>query len=287
MKSNIDGMVKVEDSRKPTRLALEGKGLTPLTDVQIQQIQKHAKTPTEFIEKRVALGGGEWNYVRVQDVMNWLDDTFGLNGWEFRIIQTMKEENQVVIAGQLTVVYPNGSVMSEENFGSSEIKVKKAGGILDLGNDYKAARADCLKKCASRWIARDIYGLDEFLAQSLPPPQSKPIPTVHTAVQSFQRQLSTPSPQTYEEICRVSDELGIDRSSVDMHLQYIAHGQEPSPANLRQLLSNLMRCQNGTLKFSFKENGLLWFDLKKQEMEVATAHKNPTLSTERRVNETT
>lgn len=131
----------------------------PLSPDQKEQLYLRAITPKSKIKKHPYF---KWDYVEISYVKDCLNDVFGEDGWQFSITQTIKDENQIVVLGILEVRYPNGVMIKEMGFGSSDVKQRKdKSGMLDLGNDYKSAYADCLKKCGSRWIARDVFGRDK------------------------------------------------------------------------------------------------------------------------------
>jgi hypothetical protein len=156
----------------------------PLFDTnQVNLILK--TTPKEHVYQRPAKGGGTWDYVTgvyVEKVLNLL---FGWN-WDFQVIhfQFMPDAEQVIVQGRLTGRVADRTVV-KEHFGRADEKYKhvqvvdengmivyneqgkpklvKSNVPLDLGNDYKAAATDALKKCASLFqIAGDIYGKDEY-----------------------------------------------------------------------------------------------------------------------------
>ena len=142
----------------------EGKNLaiTP-TWVSSKQIMRMVqRTPKQFVYSRPAKGGGRWNYVTGAYIEKVLNFVFGFM-WDFEIVEHGKEEGMVWVKGKLTVKDPKGHTITKMQFGRADIKMKKTGGMLDYGNDLKAASTDSLKKCASLLgIASDIYGSTEY-----------------------------------------------------------------------------------------------------------------------------
>lgn len=168
--------------------------------------------PTEFTGKdspvkyRTARGGGKVAYVPSTHFITKLNDCFGFL-WSFESKEPLKEGDQIVAGGRLTVHIPllkkktvrtfmeNGKEVTEESqefeilnvskeqFGSSEVKryarteiakdkrgniqydekkqaiIKhRAGDVIDLGDDFKAAATDSMKKCATHFgIYLDVY----------------------------------------------------------------------------------------------------------------------------------
>ncbi len=124
------------------------------------------KTPKNHIFKRVAKGGGHWEYVTGVYVKKVLNLVFGWD-WSFEIIKHEFDLNikQAYVLGKLTV-HSGGRDIIKMQFGRADIKFKKdTKEPLDIGNDLKAASTDALKKCASELgVASDIYGPNEFKA---------------------------------------------------------------------------------------------------------------------------
>ena len=83
--------------------------------------------------------------------------------WDFEIKDKQIIVNQVIVEGRLTV-RSNGTTVIKEQIGKKDIMYKKGTEIpLDIGNDFKAAATDALKKCAAELgIAADVYNAAEF-----------------------------------------------------------------------------------------------------------------------------
>lgn len=104
-----------------------------------------------------------------------LDVLFGFD-WDFRIKSKDVIEGYIVVEGALTGRV-NGKPITKEQFGGALIKYKtkmqggqkvKTEQPLDIGNDFKAAATDALKKCAAEFgICRDIYYSNEFVEARL------------------------------------------------------------------------------------------------------------------------
>lgn len=153
------------------------------------QIQKlFNSTPTKFKYERPAKGGGNWTYVKTSYVRKVLDAVFGF-AWSFDIETTVAEAFEVakvtgaiVVKGTLRAkVYKDKEwvLLEKTQFGRADVKwikgrspddlatAKELTNLqpkpLDLGNDFKAATSDALKKCASMFgIAADVYEAGEF-----------------------------------------------------------------------------------------------------------------------------
>jgi hypothetical protein len=120
------------------------------------------RTPDKFVRNRPAKGGGTWTYVSGGYIRKVLNLMFGWD-WDFEVLSEIERGNQVIVKGKLTCRV-NGRAIVKTQFGCKEIMYKRGTqDPLNLGNDYKAAATDALKKCAADiGIASDIYGKDEF-----------------------------------------------------------------------------------------------------------------------------
>lgn len=159
--SNNEGLVKFED------MQLCNQDNIVLNADQLNFIFK--KTPKKHVYKRVAKGGGQWEYVTGVYVKKVLNLVFGFN-WSFEVVEHKIDLDvaQAYVLGRLTV-NSNGKQIVKMQFGRVDIKFRKQpneNGIrlpLDVGNDLKAATTDALKKCAAELgIASDVYAPNEF-----------------------------------------------------------------------------------------------------------------------------
>lgn len=139
---------------------------TRLSDRQQTAIQ--AVTPPMFIREKPGRGGKKVKYVEAGYVVSRLNTTFSPAGWDFEIIEqgqtTRQNENnsegEVWVKGKLTIIdHKNNFKVSKTQYGQHPIHKK-----VPIGDAFKAAASDCLKKCASMFgIAHDVYwGIGEI-----------------------------------------------------------------------------------------------------------------------------
>lgn len=160
-------LVQVED------LALVNNNV--LNEKQLAYILK--PTAPQYIKQRPAKGGGQWAYISGGYVRKVLNLMFGWN-WDFEIMEDKEVHGHIVVLGRLTV-RTGGATITKTQYGDKDIvyendyldngnggKVKKKSDrVLDIGNDYKAAATDALKKCAAEFgIGADVYNKEEFRA---------------------------------------------------------------------------------------------------------------------------
>lgn len=122
------------------------------------------KTPENYKYTRPAKGGGQWTYVKGTYVKKVLNFVTGFN-WDFEVVKEhlMIEAKQIIVLGRLTARL-DGQEVTKMQYGRADIKFKRnTQEPVDLGNDFKAAATDALKKCASELgVAQDVYGADDF-----------------------------------------------------------------------------------------------------------------------------
>jgi len=137
-----------------------------LTTGQIDRIS--IPTPKKFIKQREGKGGKTFDYIDTSYTIATLNGLFGFM-WEFDILEesTVVEAMQfesVRVKGKLTVKDTKSNSISKTNYGSQPMAFKKdtehkpLNLSTELGDLYKGASSDCLKKCASLFgIALDVY----------------------------------------------------------------------------------------------------------------------------------
>ncbi len=125
-------------------------------------------TPSEHVRERKGRGGKNFKYVTGSYVQSVLNRVFGW-GWSFEVKNHGLDpaKTGVWVLGKLTVLDPatRQPMIIKEQFGSSEIKKMREGGLVDYADDLKSATTDALKKCASLLgVAADIYADPEVAA---------------------------------------------------------------------------------------------------------------------------
>lgn len=144
------------------------------------------KTPKQYVKQRTAKGGGTWDYVSGGYIKKCLNLMFGWD-WDFEILDDKISFGEVVVKGKLTcrgngksivktqygnkeiifktekVFNPDGTPKMVEKYNKQVQETRPSQQPLSIGNDFKSAATDCLKKCAAELgIAADIYNKDDF-----------------------------------------------------------------------------------------------------------------------------
>lgn len=132
---------------------------------QLALILKH--TPEQYVKQRPAKGGGKWDYVTGGYMKKCLNLMFGFD-WSFEIVDEKVMFGEVIVKGRLSC-RSNGKEIVKMQYGNKDVVFKKETDKdgnkvpLSIGNDFKAAATDALKKCAAEiGIAADIYNAEDF-----------------------------------------------------------------------------------------------------------------------------
>ena len=108
----------------------------------------------EQIKQRKGNFGDIIDYVETHAVIQRLNDAFD-GQWSFEVLTQENDGSQVIVLGKLSA-----EGVSKSQFGCSGITTNsKTGEAISLGDDYKAAASDALKKCASLFgVGLHLYG---------------------------------------------------------------------------------------------------------------------------------
>ena len=105
------------------------------------------------IKTRKGSFGNMIDYVDIQLIIQRLNDAFD-GKWNFEVIDHQIQQTEVIVLGKLSA-----EDVHKSQFGSNKITVSKAGEVVSIGDDLKAATSDSLKKCASMFgVGLHIYG---------------------------------------------------------------------------------------------------------------------------------
>ena len=157
MDKSVVSIVPIDQSEKKDELQLiQHKKLEQAVSNLVR-----GKTPKSAIMKRQARGGMTVDYVPGWYMVDQLNALFNYK-WDFDIVeQGIFNNKQVWVKGKLTAHTSQGDIVKMA-FGGSDIKTSKDGTVIDIGDDFKAAATDAMKKAATLFgIAADVYGKRE------------------------------------------------------------------------------------------------------------------------------
>lgn len=141
--------------------------------------------PSE-VERELRKGGAVLTYIPVSEVIARLNRCFGTTGWSSEIIRCERDPldpDFIVAHVRLSAHGGDGWISAtKDGIGGQKIKRTKLGEILDLGDEFKGAVSDALKKAAQQfgvalYLARSDEALnieiEQDMAQSRPQIDSK------------------------------------------------------------------------------------------------------------------
>ena len=134
------------------------------------------------VEKQLKKGGASLTYIPVSEVITRLNKVLGFDGWSYEIVKTERDalDPDFIIAHvRLSVYLDSGRFVSvtKDGFGGQKIKRTKQGDIVDLGDEYKGAVSDALKKAAQTlgialYLARTEEAME--IIDAIPEPAINP-----------------------------------------------------------------------------------------------------------------
>ena len=139
--------------------------------------------PTE-VERQLKKGGAQLTYIPVSEVINRLNKVLGFDGWSYEIIKCERDalDPDFIVAHVRMSVFPEADrfvSVTKDGFGGQKIKRTKQGDIVDLGDEFKGAVSDALKKAAQAlgvglYLARTEEAMEAEETYSQPVPKIDP-----------------------------------------------------------------------------------------------------------------
>lgn len=207
------------------------------------------------MERTVQKSGTRLTYLPVSEIINRMNRIFGPTGWSHEVISCARDAQDAdwVIAHVRVMTVENQSrekwtVNHHDGFGGVRIKRTKAGDIVDLGDEFKGAVSDALKKACQHlgvglYLARDVEAIEVDEAMHAPAPQA-------------------PAPKAgYEKFAEVRDLLTEEQRKQlkDYWTSYSGGRPVPKPSEftdkeLQMLTAEALRIHfNGTTVANFEE----------------------------------
>ena len=116
------------------------------------------------VERSLDKGGATLTYIPVSEVIVRLNDVLGVFGWSYTLVKCERD----VLDPDFLVAHVSMTVgdITRDGVGGQKIKRMKSGDIVDLGDEYKGAVSDALKKAAQS------FGVGLYLARGHSAPAS-------------------------------------------------------------------------------------------------------------------
>jgi hypothetical protein len=148
------------------------------------------------VERELRKGGTSLTYIPVSEVITRLNRCFGVTGWSSEIIRCERDPldpDFIVAHVRLSThsgdMYPN---VTKDGFGGQKIKRTKAGEIVDLGDEFKGAVSDALKKAAQQFgVALYLARSDEALSIEIEQDMAQSRPQIDPKVVALWEQFRT------------------------------------------------------------------------------------------------
>jgi recombination DNA repair RAD52 pathway protein len=115
------------------------------------------------MEKIINKGGVNLTYIPVSEVINRLNKVLGVDKWSMIIQSCHRDPSDpefIVAHVRIEYHYDGFNTIVRDGFGGQKIKRTKTGAILDLGDEFKGAISDAVKKAAQ------TFGVGLYLARS-------------------------------------------------------------------------------------------------------------------------
>ena len=115
------------------------------------------------MERSINKGGVNLTYIPVSEVINRLNKVLGVDKWSMTIQRCERDAlDPDFVVAHVRIEYFVGefATIVRDGIGGQKIKRTKSGQILDLGDEFKGAISDALKKAAQ------AFGVGLYLARS-------------------------------------------------------------------------------------------------------------------------
>lgn len=115
------------------------------------------------MERSLSKSGTNLVYIPVSEVINRLNKVLGVDKWSFHVVSVQRDsaDTDFVLAHvRISYLINDYTEIVRDGFGGQKIKRNKQGGIVDLGDEFKGAISDALKKAAQ------TLGVGLYLARS-------------------------------------------------------------------------------------------------------------------------
>ena len=141
------------------------------------------------VERQLKKGGTTLTYIPISEVINRMNRVVGLANWDTEVVSVGRDgvDPDYVVAHVVVTVRIDGETTVKAGFGGTKLKRTRAGEIVDLGDDYKGAVSDAIKKALQQlgvglYLARadEALRMDEEL-YAAPDPEREEVAQMWTA----------------------------------------------------------------------------------------------------------
>ena len=158
------------------------------------------------MERTVSKSGRALTYIPISEVIARLNKVIGVDNWSSEIVFCGRDSHDPhwVIAHVRVLATIGDKIVQKDGIGGQQVKMTKAGQILDLGDEFKGAVSDALKKAVQQlgvglYLARDVDALEVEEAMTAPP--QPPIdPEIEKAFEQIKELRSSMTPEDSEAL---------------------------------------------------------------------------------------
>lgn len=153
-----------------------------MREAQERTTKMHQELSEPFpkeVERQLKKGGAYLTYIPVSEVINRLNKVLGFDAWSYEIIKCERDalDPDFIVAHVRMTIYPGTDKfvsVTKDGFGGQKIKRTKTGEIVDLGDEFKGAVSDALKKAAQAlgvglYLARTEEAMEAEVEASIDP----------------------------------------------------------------------------------------------------------------------
>lgn len=123
-----------------------------MNDAYLNDYEELAAPFPSEVEKQLRKGGAVLTYIPISEVVNRMNRVIGIANWDTEVVSVGRDPEDldyVVAHVRITARFSEKTTV-KAGFGGTKIKRTKSGEILDLGDDYKGAVSDAIKKAAQQ-----------------------------------------------------------------------------------------------------------------------------------------
>ena len=135
----------LSDAIVPVPPEISLKQTSPLSEMLAKSLQE--PFPQEMLRYNSAKG---LTYIPISEVIARLNRVLGIENWSYEVVRAWREPDQPdwCLAHVSLMVDIGSKRIVRHGFGGQQVKHKKTGDVVDLGDEYKGAVSDGLKKAA-------------------------------------------------------------------------------------------------------------------------------------------
>lgn len=198
------------------------------TPVDSKLLTELSKPFPREVERQLDKGGVTLTYIPVSEVIARLNDVFGVLGWSYTQISCDRDAldpDFLVAHVRMTV----GDI-TRDGVGGQTIKRKRDGGIVDLGDEYKGAVSDALKKAAQS------FGVGLYLARGHTAPATMQTRQQgDTTVTEFSNLASDKQQNMIRAVCKSMGKVppanlqAMTKREASAYIDTLKSGEQPAP----------------------------------------------------------